>query len=252
MKIVVIGGTGLIGSQVVGTLKAKGHEVVAASPNTGVNAVTGEGLAEALKGASVVVDVANSPSFADDAAMDFFVRAGRNLAAAEKAAGVARHVALSVVGTERLLDSGYFRAKLAQEELIASAGVPWTLVRATQFFEFVAAIAAAATMDGVARATSAAIQPIASADVATKVAVAALAEPLNGMIEIAGPEKMPLAELVKRYFEGVGEAKEVVTDDAADYFGVVIDDRSLTPAGDAWLSEKRFSDWLAAQPKRAA
>lgn len=252
MKIVVIGGTGLIGSQVVATLKAKGHEVVAASPNTNVNAVTGEGLAEALKGATVVVDVANSPSFADDAAMDFFVRAGRNLAAAEKAAGVAHHVALSVVGTERLLDSGYFRAKLAQEELIASAGVPWTLVRATQFFEFAAAIAGAAAVDGVTRATSAAIQPIASADVAAKVAEAALGEPLNAMIEIAGPEKMPLVELVRRYFEGVGEAKEVVTDDTADYFGVIIDDRSLTPEGDAWLSEKRFGDWIAAQPKRAA
>lgn len=252
MKIVVIGGTGLIGSQVVATLKTKGHEVVAASPNTGVNAVTGEGLAEAFKGATVVVDVANSPSFADDAAMDFFVRAGRNIAAAEKAAGVAHHVALSVVGTERLLDSGYFRAKLAQEELIASAGVSWTLVRATQFFEFAAAIAGAATVDGVARATSAAIQPIASADVAAKVAEAALGEPLNGMIEIAGPEKMPLVELVKRYFEGVGEPREVVTDDTADYFGVVIDDRSLTPEGDAWLSEKSFGAWLATQPKRAA
>ncbi|MBB3902863.1 SDR family oxidoreductase [Methylobacterium brachythecii] len=252
MKIVVIGGTGLIGSQVVVRLKALGHEVVAASPNTGVNAVTGEGLAQALKGAGVVVDLANSPSFEDAAAMDFFVRAGRNLASAEKAAGVAHHVALSVVGTERLLDSGYFRAKLAQEELIASSQVPWTLVRATQFFEFVGAIAGAATVDGVTRATSAAIQPIASADVAAKVAEAALAEPRNGMIEIAGPERMPLVELVKRYFDGVGDTRDVVTDDSAAYFGVVIDDRSLTPEGDAWLSEKRFEDWLSAQPKRAA
>ncbi|HVI27034.1 SDR family oxidoreductase [Hansschlegelia sp.] len=251
MKIVVIGGTGLIGSQVVPRLKAAGHEVVAASPNTGVNAVTGEGLAEALTGASVVVDVANSPSFADEAVLDFFVRAGRNLAAAEKAAGVAHHVALSVVGTERLLDSGYFRAKLAQEELIASAGIPWTLVRATQFFEFAATIAAAATVDGVTRATSAAIQPVASADVAAFVAEVALAEPLNRMVEIAGPEKMPIAELVARYFEAVGEPRTVLSDDAAGYFGTIIDDRSLTPDDGARISDKRFGDWLAAQPKPA-
>jgi len=252
MKIVVIGGTGLIGSQVVTTLKAAGHEVLAASPNTGVNAVTGEGLAEALKGASVVVDVANSPSFADDAAMDFFVRAGRNLAAAEKDAGVSHHVALSVVGTELLLDSGYFRAKLAQEELIASAGVPWTLVRATQFFEFVAAIAGAAIVDGVARVTSASIQPIASADVAAKVAEAALAPPRNGMVEIAGPERLPMVDLVKRHFDGLGETREVVTDDTAPYFGVVLEGPWLTPTGDAWLSQRRYDDWLAAQPKRVA
>lgn len=252
MKIVVIGGTGLIGSQVATILKAAGHEVLAASPSTGVNAVTGEGLAAALKGARVVVDVANAPSFADAAAMDFFVRAGRNLTEAETTAGVSHHVALSVVGTERLLDSGYFRAKLAQEELVASAGVPWTLVRATQFFEFVGAIAGAALVDGVARATSAALQPIASADVAKKVAEAALAEPRNGMIEIAGPERLPLAEFVKRHFAGIGETRDVVTDDTAAYFGVVLEDRSLTPAGDAWLSERRFSDWLGAQPKRVA
>ncbi|MGA0532599.1 SDR family oxidoreductase [Hansschlegelia sp. KR7-227] len=251
MKIVVIGGTGLIGSQVAAKLKVAGHEVVAASPNTGVNAVTGEGLAVALKGASVVVDVANSPSFADDAVLDFFVRAGRNLAAAEKGAGVSHHVALSVVGTERLLDSGYFRAKLAQEESIASSGIPWTLVRATQFFEFAGAIAGAATIDGVTRATSRAIQPVASADVAALVAEAALAAPLNGMVEIAGPEKMPVAELVRRYFESIGEPKDVLADDAAGYFGTIIDDRSLTPDAGARISEKRFGDWLAAQPKRA-
>ena len=252
MKIVVIGGTGLIGSQVVSRLKTEGHEVVAASPNTGVNAVTGEGLAEALKGATVVVDVANSPSFADDAVLDFFVRAGGNLAAAEKAAGVSHHVALSVVGTERLLDSGYFRAKLAQEELIASSGIPWTLVRATQFFEFAGAIAGAATVHGVTRATSRAIQPVASADVAALVADVALAAPLNGMIEIAGPEKMPVAKLVKLYFESIGEPKDVLVDDAAGYFGTNIDDRSLTPDSGARISEKRFGDWVAAQPPRAA
>ena len=252
MKIVVIGGTGLIGSQVVTTLKAAGHEVLAASPNTGVNAVTGEGLVEALKGATVVIDVANSPSFADEAAMDFFVRAGRNLAAAEKDAGVSHHVALSVVGTELLLDSGYFRAKLAQEELIASAGVPWTLVRATQFFEFVAAIAGAAIVDGVARVTSASIQPIASADVAAKVAEAALAPPRNGMVEIAGPERLPMVELVKRHFQRLGETHDVRTDDTAPYFGVVLGGPWLTPTGDAWLSKRRYGDWLAAQPKRTA
>ncbi|GLK54505.1 uncharacterized protein YbjT (DUF2867 family) [Methylopila capsulata] len=251
MKIVVIGGTGLIGSQLVAKLNAAGHEVVAASPNTGVNAVTGEGLIEAMKGATVVVDVANSPSFADDAVLDFFVRAGRNLAAAETAAGVSHHVALSVVGTERLLDSGYFRAKLAQEELIASSGIPWTLVRATQFFEFAGAIAGAATVDGVTRATSRAIQPVASADVAALVAEVALAAPLNGMVEIAGPEKMPVATLVKLYFESVGEPKNVLVDDAVGYFGTIIDDRSLTPDEGARISEKRFGDWAAAQPPRA-
>lgn len=252
MKIVVIGGTGLIGSQVVATLKAAGHEVLAASPKTGVNAVTGEGLAEALAGAGVVVDLANSPSFADDAAMDFFVRAGRNLAAAEKAASVSHHVALSVVGTERLLDSGYFRAKLAQEELVASACVPWTLVRATQFFEFVGAIAGAATVDGVARVTSAAMQPIASADVAAKVAEVAVASPRNGMIEIAGPERLPMVKFVRRHFAAIGETRDVVVDDTAAYFGVVLEDRSLTPDGDAWLSERNFADWLATQPTHAA
>ncbi|KNY21030.1 SDR family oxidoreductase [Methylobacterium sp. ARG-1] len=251
MKIVVIGGTGLVGSQVVTALRGSGHAVLAASPNTGVNAVTGEGLADALSGASVVVDVANSPSFADAAAMDFFVRAGRNLAQAEKAAGVSHHVALSVVGTELLLDSGYFRARLAQEELIASAGVPWTLVRATQFFEFVGTIAGAAIVDGVARVTSASIQPIASADVAAKVATVALAAPRNGMIEIAGPERLPMAELVRRHFDGIGDPRAVITDDTAPYFGVVLEDRWLTPSGDAWLSEHRFGDWLSGQPRHA-
>ncbi len=252
MKIVVIGGTGLIGSQVVANVRSAGHEALAASPNTGVNAVTGEGLADALQGASVVVDVANSPSFADDAAMDFFVRAGRNLTAAEQAAGVMHHVALSVVGTELLLDSGYFRAKLAQEELVASAAVPWTVVRATQFFEFVGTIAEATIIDGVSRVTSASIQPIASADVAAKVAEVALAPARNGMIEIAGPERLPMVELVKRHFDGIGETREVILDDTAPYFGILLEDRWLTPTGDAWLSKRRYSDWLAAQPKRVA
>ena len=250
MKIVVIGGTGLVGSQVVARLNAAGHAVLAASPNTGVNAVTGEGLADALEGARVVVDVANSPSFADAAVMDFFVRAGRNLAEAERAAGVSHHVALSVVGTGRRLASGYFRAKLAQEDLVASAGVPWTIIRATQFFEFVGAIAAAATVEGLARVTSAAIQPIASADVAAKVAEAALAAPRNGMVEIAGPERLPMVDLVRRYFDGLGEPRDVVVDDRAPYFSVVLENGWLTPEGDAWLSDRRFGDWLAARPVR--
>ncbi|WP_232628695.1 SDR family oxidoreductase [Methylobacterium sp. Leaf118] len=252
MNIVVIGGTGLIGSQVVAHLKSAGHAVRAASPKTGVNAVTGEGLAEALRGTDVVVDVANAPDFADDAVMDFFVRAGRNLAEAETEAGVAHHVALSVVGTENLLDSGYFRAKLAQEERIAATGVPWTLVRATQFFEFVGTIADAAVIDGRARVTSASIQPIASADVAAKIAEVAVAPPRNGMIEIAGPERMPMDALVKRHFDAIGQAREVLRDDTAPYFGVVLADRWLTPRGEAWLSTQRFGDWLAAQPKRVA
>jgi uncharacterized protein YbjT (DUF2867 family) len=214
--------------------------------------VTGEGLADALRGASVVVDVANAPSFESEPAMAFFTRSSDNLAAAETAAGVTHHVALSVVGTERLLDSGYFRAKLAQEELIAAAGIPWTIVRATQFFEFVGAIAAAATAGGVNRATSAPIQPIASADVAAKVAEAALGQPLNAMVEVAGPERLPLVELVRRYLRGVGDEREIAADDEADYFGVVIDDRSLIPVDGAWLSDTRFADWLASQPKRPA
>jgi uncharacterized protein YbjT (DUF2867 family) len=252
MKIVVIGGTGLVGSQVVDSLKNKGHEPVAASPNKGVDVVTGEGLAEALAGAKVVVDVANSPSFESNAALEFFTRAGDNIAAAEKAAGVQHHVALSVVGTERLLESGYFRAKLAQEEIIATAGTPWTLIRATQFFEFVGTIAAAATVDGVARATSASIQPIASADVATKLAEAALGKPLNAMSEVAGPERLTLDELLRQYFAGIGEKLDVVKDDAADYFGNVLEESSLVPAKGAWIAERRFGDWLAAQPRRAS
>jgi uncharacterized protein YbjT (DUF2867 family) len=196
MKIVVIGGTGLIGSKVVEKLKAKGHEAIAAAPNTGVNTITGEGLTEALRNAQVVVDVANSPSFEDKAAMDFFQTAGKNLTAAETAAGVAHHVALSVVGTERLLDSGYFRAKLAQEAAIKSASIPYTLLRATQFFEFLRGIAQSGTDGDTVRVSHSLFQPMAAEDVATAVATAAVAPPANDMMEIAGPEKFYLDELV--------------------------------------------------------
>jgi uncharacterized protein YbjT (DUF2867 family) len=253
MKIVVIGGSGLIGSKVVARLKTAGYDVLAASPNSGVNAVTGEGLAEALAGAEIVVDVANSPSFADEQVMEFFTKAGWNLAAAEKAAGVRHHVALSVVGTERLLDSGYFRAKLAQEEIIQTSSIPYTIVRATQFFEFTAAIAESGAVDGgEVRLPSSEFQPIASEDVATAVAEAALAEPINGTIEIAGPERVAMDRLVARYLAATGDARSVVGDPAARYFGIAIDDRSLTPAEGARLFQTRFADWLQAQPKRAA
>ncbi|MET0313394.1 MAG: SDR family oxidoreductase [Hansschlegelia sp.] len=252
MKIVVIGGSGLIGSKVVAHLKTAGHDVLPASPNSGVNAVTGENLAEALTGAEVVVDVANSPSFADEPVMEFFTKAGWNLAAAEKAAGVRHHVALSVVGTERLLDSGYFRAKLAQEEIIKTSPIPYTIVRATQFFEFVGAIAQSGAVDGEVRLPSSEFQPIASDDVATAVAEAALAGPINGTIEIAGPERVAMDRLVASYLAATGDPRSVVGDTAARYFGIAIDDRSLTPDEGARLFQTRFADWLQAQPKRAA
>lgn len=247
MKIVVIGGTGLIGSKVVAMLETKGHRAIAASPRSGVNAVTGEGLEAALGGASVVIDVSNPPSFDDHVALEFFSRSGQNLASAEKAAGVKHHVALSVVGTERLQNSGYFRAKLAQEELVVSSGIPWTLVRATQFYEFVGTIAEASTANGVTRATSAAIQPIAASDVAAKMVELATIEPANAMIEIAGPERMPLAQLLAQYYEGVGDTRAVLSDETATYFGVAIDDRSLTPEQSAWTSTQTFQAWLVDQ-----
>jgi uncharacterized protein YbjT (DUF2867 family) len=248
MKIVVIGGSGLVGSKTVERLRRKGHEVLAASPNSGVNTVTGEGLADALRGASVVVDVANSPSFADDDAMAFFTTAGCNLMAAEKEAGVRRHVALSVVGTARLQESGYFRAKQAQEDLIRAAGTSYTIVQATQFFEFLGAIASSAATDGAIRLPSVAIQPMSSDDVAAAVAGAALSEPVNGTIEIAGPERFRLDELVRRYLKAKGDLREVVTDPSARYYGIPVNDASLVPAGEASLGIIRLEDWLAAAP----
>ena len=245
MKIVVIGGTGLIGSKLVKRLNARGHEAVAASPNTGVNALTGEGLADVLKGAQVVVDVANSPSFEDTAVRHFFETSGRNLLAAETAAGVQHHVALSVVGTERLQDSGYFRAKLAQEKLIKAGRIPYTIVRATQFLEFVGAIAQSGTEGQTVRLSPAMFQPIASDDVAEAMADAALGAPVNGMLEIAGPERVGLAALVKRYLAGIGDPRTVVADANASYFGVQLDDRSLTPDVKARLGAIDLETWLA-------
>jgi uncharacterized protein YbjT (DUF2867 family) len=231
LKIIVIGGSGLIGKKVVKNLLAQGHEVVAASPSSGVNTVTGEGLAEALKGAQVVVDVANAPVWEDKAVLEFFEKSGRNLLAAEAAAGIGHHVALSVVGTDRLLASGYFRAKMAQETLIKASPIPYTIVRATQFFEFVSGIAQSATEGQTVRLSSALFQPMASDDVAAFVAEAAVSQPLNGTIEVAGPEPI-----------GIDEA--VTTDTNAKYFGVAVNDQSLTPGNHPRLGPTRFEDWL--------
>ncbi|WP_367847275.1 SDR family oxidoreductase [Rhodoferax sp. WC2427] len=245
MKIVVIGGTGLIGSQVVQLLRQRGHEAIAASPASGVNTLTGEGLAQALAGAQVVVDVANSPSFEDQPVMDFFTTSGRNLLAAEAAAGVLHHVALSVVGTERLQGSGYFRAKLAQEALIRAAQIPYTIVRATQFMEFLGAIAQSGTEGSTVRLPPAHLQPVASADVAAAVADCALAAPLNGMVEIAGPERASMAALVQRYLAAIGDPRTVVADAQAPYFGVAVNDQSLTASDGARIGAIGIQEWMA-------
>src|SRR3954465_8141744 len=245
MKIVVIGGSGLIGKKVVMNLRRRGHEVVAASPSSGVNPVTGEGLTRALAGARVVVDVANAPSWEDNAVLAFFETSGRNLLAAEAAAGVGHHVALSVVGTDRLLASGYFRAKLAQEKLIQASPVPYTIVRATQFFGFVGGIAQAATEGQTVRLPPVLMQPIVSDDVAAAVADAALAEPLNGTVDVAGPEPIRQDDLVRQFLPATGDARTVVTDPKALYFGIAVDDRSLTPGDNPRLGPTRFADWLA-------
>lgn len=245
MKIVVIGGSGLIGSKVVNRLRQKGHEVVAASPASGVNTITREGLAEALAGARIVVDLANSPTFEEKAAMDFFQTAGRNLLAAEAAAGVAHHVALSVVGTERLLEMGYFRAKLAQEELIKASGRPYTIVRSTQFFEFLVAIAQSGTVGQTAHLSPALFQPIAADDVAEAVTDVALAAPVNGTIEIAGPDRAPIDELVGRYLSAKRDPRQVIADTKAGYFGIAVNDRSLTPGESPRIGATRFEDWLS-------
>lgn len=244
MKIVVIGGTGLIGSKTVERLRAKGHEVLAASPNSGVNTVTGEGLAEALTGAQVVVDLANSPSFEEKAALDFFEAAGRNLFPAERAAGVRHHVALSVVGTDRMQDMGYFRGKLLQEKLIRNSGVPYTIVHATQFFEFVGAIAQSATAGTTVRVPPGGFQPIAADNVADAMARAALMEPLNGMMEIAGPERATLGDFVARFLKATNDPRTIVVDPNARYFEVAIDEKTLVPGDGARLGEIRFDDWL--------
>jgi uncharacterized protein YbjT (DUF2867 family) len=245
MKIVVIGGTGLIGKKLVAILRERGHEVVAASPSSGVNTITGEGLSEALKDAEVVVDVANSPSFEDKAVLEFFETSGRRLAAAEKAAGVRHHVALSVVGADRLPDSGYMRAKVAQEKLIEASKVPYTIVRATQFFEFVGAIAQSATNGTIVRLPSAMMQPIVSDDVAAALADVALAKPLNSMVEIAGPERIRMDDLVRRLFALTQDAREVETDSTAPYYGTPVNDRSLTPGENPRVGRTKFADWLS-------
>ncbi|EYF01092.1 SDR family oxidoreductase [Chondromyces apiculatus] len=249
MKIVVIGGSGLIGSKLVAHLRRGGHEVVAASPSSGVNTLTGEGLAEALAGTEVVVDVANSPSFEDKAVLDFFETSGRNLLAAEAAAGVKHHVALSVVGTERLLESGYFRAKMAQETLIEAGTIPYTIVRATQFFEFLPSIAHLGTQGDTVRLTPAPMQPIASDDVATLLADVAVAAPAGGRIEIAGPERAGIAEMVQRYLTASGDARKVVADEGAGYFGAAVDERSLVPGDGPRIGETTFEAWFGRQKK---
>ncbi|WP_130932155.1 SDR family oxidoreductase [Pseudomonas sp. Sample_24] len=250
MKIVVIGGSGLIGSKLVNILQERGHDVLAASPSTGVNSITREGLAEAMDGADVVVDVANAPSWEDQAVLDFFETSSRNLLAAEAAAGVRHHVALSIVGTDRLPDNGYFRAKVAQEKLIKASGIPYTLLRATQFFEFVGGIAQSFAVGDAIYASPALIQPIASDDVVAALADVVLAAPVNGTVEVAGPEALPIDELVRRFLRATQDNRKVVADVNARYFGSVLDDQSLTAGKNARLGAIRFEDWLAQSSTR--
>ncbi len=245
MKIVVIGGSGLIGSKLVNRLRQKGHEVLPASPNSGVNTITGEGLAEALAGAQVVVDVANSPSFEDKAVLEFFETSGRNLLAAEAAAGVKHHVALSVVGSERLPESGYLRAKMAQENLIKASKIPYTILRSTQFFEFVNSIAQSAADGQTVRLSPALLQPIMSDDVVAALTDVTLGAPVNGTIEVAGPEKISLDELVRRFLKAKRDTRQVVADVHARYFGAELNDQSLTPGKSPLIGATRFEDWLS-------
>jgi uncharacterized protein YbjT (DUF2867 family) len=252
IKIVVIGGTGLIGSKVVTNLGEQGYEVVAASPNSGVNTLTGEGLAEVLKGASVVVDVSNSPSFADAAVMQFFQTSTRNLLNSEAAAGVGHHVALSIVGCDRLPDSGYMRAKVAQEKLIKESSIPYSIVRATQFFEFVKRIADSATEGNSVRLPAVGFQPLAADDVASVVSKVAIGSPLNGIVEVAGPERFRFDELIRQDLVASKDPREVIADPNARYFGTELSDVSLVPAGEALLGETRFEDWLNRSAKPTA
>ncbi|MCT9105032.1 SDR family oxidoreductase [Streptomyces mirabilis] len=247
MKVVVIGGTGLIGSQLVGKLNENGHDAVAASPNTGVNTLTGEGLAQVLEGASVVVDVSNSPSFEDEAVMDFFRTSTANLLKAETDAGVQHHVALSVVGTERLQDSGYFRAKQVQEELIKASGTPYSIVHATQFFEFMKGIADSATDGDTVRLAPGKIQPIYSGDVAAAVGRTAVGTPVNGVVEVAGPDAFLLDEFIRTGLAATNDPRAVVTDAHATYWGVQLEETTLLPGPGAHIAETRFTDWLAQQ-----
>jgi uncharacterized protein YbjT (DUF2867 family) len=246
MRIVAIGGTGLIGKKLLRLLRAQGHEAVAASPSGGVNALTGEGLQQALAGADVVVDVSNSPSFEDTAVIHFFTTSTRNLLHAEAAAGVRRHVAASVVGADRLPDSGYLRAKLAQEALIASGPVPYTILRVTQFFEFIESIAGASTTaDGTVRVSSSLLQPVAADDVAAALADLAVAPPVNGIVELAGPDALPLDALIRRVFQAKSDPRTVIADKDAPYFGTPITDDSLTPGPSPRLGATTLDAWLA-------
>src|SRR5204863_1071928 len=244
MKIVVIGGTGLIGSKTVAILRQGGHEVVAGSPNTGVNTITGESLKEAMAGTRVVIDLANSPSFEDRAVLEFFETSGRNLLAAEAAAGVRHHVALSIVGTNRSPVNGYFRAKVTQEKLIVASGIPYTIIRSTQFLEFLGAIAASSADGNLVRLSPGLFQPIAADDVAAIVADVALAPPRNGIVEIAGPERAPFDEIIARYLKAVGDPREVVSDPEARYFGGRVEEHSLVPLREARLGRIGFDEWL--------
>jgi uncharacterized protein YbjT (DUF2867 family) len=245
MKIVVIGGTGLIGSKLVTKLNAHGDEAVAASPSSGVNTVTDEGLADVLSGASVAVDVSNAPSWEDSAVMEFFVTSTRNLLAAEAAAGVGHHVALSVVGSERLTESGYFRAKIAQEELIKASSIPYSIVRATQFFEFVKPIADMSTDGSTVRLPPVLIQPMAADDVASAVCRVAIGSPMNGTVEVGGPQQFRLDDLVRRALAACSDPRKVVTDAGARYYGIRVSERTLIPGTDARLAETHFDDWLS-------
>ena len=244
IKIVVIGGTGLIGTKLVNNLRQRGHEVVAASPSSGVNTLTGEGVAKALEGAQVVVDVANSPSFEDKAVMEFFETSGRNLLAAEAATGVSHHVALSVVGADRLPASGYLRAKMAQENLIKASRIPFTIVRSTQFFEFVKGIAQSATEGQTVRLSPGLMQPIASGDVAAALTDVVVGKPMNGTVELAGPERIRMDEFVRRFLSATGDARKVTTDVHALYFGTELNDQSLVPGNNPRLGPTHYEDWL--------
>jgi uncharacterized protein YbjT (DUF2867 family) len=252
MKIVVIGGSGLIGSKLVTKLRQLGHEAVAASPNSGVNSLTGQGLAEALKGASVVVDVSNSPSWEDSAVMNFFETSTRNLVSYEAAAGVKHHVALSVVGSEQLLESGYFRAKIAQENLIKASPIPYSIVRATQFFEFVKGIADISVVGDKVHLPAVLFQPMAADDVATAVARVAVEAPVNGTVEVAGPEQFRMDELVRRRLSQLNDSRDVIADPNARYSGAKVDERTLVPGKGARLGETRFETWLTQPAAKVA
>ena len=251
MKITVLGGSGLIGSKLVNLLRHEGHEVVAASLESGLNTITGAGLDEALAGAQVVVDVTNSPSFEDKAVLDFFETSGRNIVAAEVKAGVKHHVALSVVGTERLQESGYFRGKMAQENLIKASPIPYTILHSTQFFEFLPSIADEDTVGQTVRVSPALFQPIAAEDVAATLATIAVSPPVNGIIEVAGPDRVSMAELVQRYLSKTGDARQVVADSNARYYGLILNDESLTPGANPRLGSTTFEEWVSAYKPRS-